>query len=232
MTKVMIVAPHPDDAELAMGASIAKMAASGWDVFILDLTDGEPTPRGSTEIRAQETRKATAILQIPKRSCLGLPNRYLEASLENRRRLAEQIRVYEPDLLFGPVMPDDHPDHVATADLVAGARFEAKLHKTRLAGPAHWVPRTYGYYSIHRHDCDKPSFIIDVTDFWERKIAALQAYESQMIGPAAGEATSLLDKVEAVGRYFGQCIGRKHAEPFVSREPIGIAGLDLLAEFC
>jgi bacillithiol biosynthesis deacetylase BshB1 len=232
MTKAMIVAPHPDDAELAMGASLAKMVASGWDVFVLDLTDGEPTPHGSHEIRAQETSAATEILQIARRSCLGLPNRYLEASLENRRRLAEQIRVYEPDMLFGPLLPDDHPDHVATAELVAAARFEAKYHKTSMAGPPHWVRRAYGYYSVHKHHYDEPSFIVDVTDFWERKVAALQAYGSQIRTGAAGDAASLLDKVEAVGRYFGQCIGRTHAEPFVAYEPISIVRLDLLAELC
>jgi len=232
MTRVMIVAPHPDDAELAMGATIARMVASGWHVFVLDLTDGEPTPHGSKEIRAREAGNATAILQITQRACLELPNRYLEVNLENRRRLAEQIRLYQPDILFGPLTPDDHPDHVATAALIDGARFEAKLHKTRMAGPPHWVRQVYGYYSIHRRQHDKPSLIVDTTDFWDRKITALHAYESQMGNCLPDDQVSLLDRVDAVGRYFGQCIGRRYAEPFLSSGPIAIARIELLGDLC
>ncbi len=230
MAKAMIVAPHPDDAELAMGASVAAMVASGWHVFVLDLTDGEPTPHGSREIRARETSRATAILQIPQRACLELPNRYLEATLENRRRLAEQIRVYAPDVLFGPLTPDEHPDHVAAAALIHGARFEARLHKTSMAGSPHWVRRVYGYYSVHRRHHETPSLIVDGTSFWERKIAALQAYESQIGSRLPDDQVSLLDRVDAVGRYFGQCIGRRYAEPFVSFGPLAVGKIELLGD--
>ena len=230
MTRTIIVAPHPDDAELAMGATIARMVAAGWHVFVLDLTDGEPTPRGSREIRARETANATAILQITQRACLQWPNRYLEATLENRRQLAEQIRLYRPDILFGPLTPDDHPDHVAVATLIEGARFEAKLHKTNMAGSPHWTPRTYGYYSAHRRHHGVPSFIVDGTDFWDKKIAALHAYESQISGCLPDDRVSLLERVEAVGRYFGQTIGRRHAEPFSCFGPIAVSKMEWLAQ--
>lgn len=228
----MIIAAHPDDAELAMGGTIAKMTETGWDVIIVDLTDGEPTPAGSKQLRQKETQKANHILGIKKRICLDMPNRYLQATLENRKKLAEIIRLNQPDLLFGPAMPDYHPDHIETAKLVKAARFEAKFHKTNMAGTPHWVPREYGYYSTHRPDHEKPSFIIDVTDVWGKKIRAIQAYQSQIKNISSPDNISLLEKVEVTCRYFGQCIGSKYGEPFVSYEPISVRKLELLADLC
>ena len=230
MPRAMIIGPHPDDAEMAMGASLAAMVDAGWDIFVLDLTDGEPTPQGTREIRAQETAQATAILGISRRACLEWPNRYLEANLENRRRLAEEIRLYRPDLLFGPLLPDDHPDHVAAARLIDGARFEAKLQKTNLAGSPHWVRRVYGYYSIHRRLHGTPTMIVDGTDFWSKKTAALNAYQSQLGSRLPDDRVSLLDRVDAIGRYFGQCIGRPYAEAFVAAAPVVIAKIELLGD--
>jgi bacillithiol biosynthesis deacetylase BshB1 len=232
VTKAMIIASHPDDAELAMGGTIVKMIESGWDVTIVDLTDGEPTPFGSRELRQKETEKASNILGIKKRICLEMPNRYLQATLENRRKLAETIRLIQPDLIFGPVIPDYHPDHIETSKLVRAARFEAKFHKTDMAGTPHWVPREYSYYSTHRLCYDKPSFIVDITDVWNKKIEAIKAYQSQLKSVSEEDSPSLLDKVEITCRYFGQCVGSKYGEPFVSNEPIGVKKLELLADLC
>ena len=88
MTNVLIIAPHPDDAELAMGGVIAQMIQSKWNVVLADLTNGEPTPLGTEQIRKQESQEASRILGITNRINLGLPNRYLQATLENRQRLA------------------------------------------------------------------------------------------------------------------------------------------------
>jgi bacillithiol biosynthesis deacetylase BshB1 len=232
MKRTMIVAAHPDDAELAMGGTIAKMIESGWDVVVVDLTDGEPTPSGSKELRQKETEKASRILGVKERICLEMPNRYLQANLENRRKLAKVIRLNKPDLIFGPAIPDYHPDHVEAAKLVEGARFEAKFHKTDMEGTPHWIPRQFGYYSTHRFEYDKPSFIIDVTDQWDKKVRAIQAYQSQVKYISSANSVSLLEKIEVVCRYFGQCIGVKYGESFVSYEPISVKKLELLADFC
>ncbi|MHC4475943.1 MAG: bacillithiol biosynthesis deacetylase BshB1 [Planctomycetota bacterium] len=218
MQKVMIVAPHPDDAELAMGGTIVKMIQAGWDVTIVDLTDGEPTPLGSKQLREQETQKANKILGIEKRFCLQMPNRYLQTTLENRRKLAETIRLTQPDILFAPVMPDYHPDHIETTNLITAARFEAKFQKTDMKGTPHWTGRLYYYYSIHRLCYDRPSFVVDVTDTWPQKIKALEAYQSQIKSTSHPTDLPLLERVEVIGRYFGQCIDRKYAEPFLSPE--------------
>ena len=224
----MVISAHPDDAELAMGGAVVRMVDSGWEVVLVDLTDGEPTPFGNRELRKEETDKASGILGIKKRLCFDMPNRYLQAGLENRRRLAEVIRRHKPDVMFGPVLPDDHPDHVAAAQLIAGARFEAKLHKTSMAGEPHWATNNFQYYSTHRRQYDKPSFIMDVTDFWDRKMAAFKAYQSQLSNTMPPNVISLLERVEITGRYFGVCIGAGYGEPFFSGSPVGLDSLSHL----
>jgi bacillithiol biosynthesis deacetylase BshB1 len=230
MKKAMIIAAHPDDAEFAMGGTIAKMIESGWDVVIVDLTDGDPTPFGTKQLREKETQKANQILGIKKRICLEMPNRYLQANLENRRKLAEIIRLNRPDLLFGPVMPDYHPDHIEASKLTRGARFEAKFEKTDMQGTPHWVSKEYGYYCAYKLELDKPSFIVDITDLWDKKIRALQVYQSQIKNISSANPVSLLEKVEVACRYYGQCIGSRYGEPFVSNEPLCVKKLDFLSD--
>jgi len=228
MKTVLIIAPHPDDAELAMGGTIAKMIAVGWNVVVADLTDGEPTPFGSKESRAKETQLASSILGIKKRICLDMPNRSLQPTLENRRRIAEITRLNKPDVLFGPVMPDWHPDHKVASQLIDKARFEAKFYKTKMRGSPHWIPKLYYYYSPHRLEYSKPSFIIDISDYWEKKIAAIKAYESQVKNIPKLSPLCLTEKVEIINRYFGQCINVKYAEPFVSDAFISVGNFDVL----
>lgn len=225
MKTALIVAPHPDDAELAMGGSMAKMIAAGWNVVVAELTDGEPTPLGSKEIRAKETQIASNILDIKKRTCLDMPNRYLQPTLQNRRKLAEIIRLNQPDILFGPVMPDWHPDHRASGQIIDEARFEAKYCKTNMRGVPHWTPKLYYYYSPHRFEYSKPSFVVDITNHWEKKIAAINAYKSQV-----DSVTGLIEKIETIGKYFGQCANVKYAEPFGSNGPVSIQNFDVLIQ--
>lgn len=223
----MIVAPHPDDAELAMGGTIVRLLQYGWELIIVDLTDGEPTPFGTRDRRAREAQEATRILGVTRRLCLEMPNRRLEPTIENRRRLAGAIRMHRPSVLFGPLAPDYHPDHVAAAQLVEASRFEAKLHKTDLPGGPHWAPRLYRYYSTHRLHYAPPSLVVDVTNTWDRKVAAIRAYASQMNSKPATGYRTLIEYVEVVGRFFGLSIGCEFGEPFTSREPLGVRIPDL-----
>ena len=226
MQNVLIIAPHPDDAELAMAGTIAKMIDSGLNVTIIDLTDGEPTPFGSKRMRKEETARATEILQVKNRSCLNLPNRYLYPTLKNRKIIAEMIRISQPDILFGPAEPDWHPDHIATVKLLDGAIFEAKLCKTRLAGEPHYAAKRFGYYSPHRFDYPTPSFIVDITDHWTKKLEAIKAYQSQIKNHRPNEIC-IVEKTETVCRYFGQSIGVKFGEPFYSYQPLSEDVLNL-----
>src|SRR5262245_4128089 len=134
MLDALVIAPHPDDAELGMGGTIALLLAQGWKVGILDLTDGEPTPLGTPERRRSETANANAALGNPWRANLGLSNRSLESTLANRRALAAAFRKVRPRLLFAPFWADAHPDHTAATTLVEEARFWSKLSKSDIPG--------------------------------------------------------------------------------------------------
>lgn len=227
MKTALIVAPHPDDAELAMGGTIARMIVTGWSVCVVDLTDGEPTPFGSKEIRAKETQQASVILGIKKRICLDMPNRNLEPTFQNRRKIAETIRLNRPDILFAPAMPDWHPDHRAALELTEAARFEAKYHRTDLAGEPHWTPKLWLYYSPHRQDFARPSVIMDISDAWEKKLAAIKAYQSQLKSSGCNGTRNLLERIEITAKYFGMCINAAYGEPFTTSEPVSITSFGI-----
>ncbi len=218
----LVIAPHPDDAELGMGATIALLLAGGARVGVLDLTDGEPTPHGSPAIRRAETEAATAVLGLSWRGNLGLANRRLENDLASRGQLAGIIRQLRPRILFAPYWEDSHPDHVAASALVDAARFWAKLTKTDLPGEPHFPHRIFYYFSIHLRIHPRPAFILDVSQHIDTKMRALACYRSQMIAGRPTTHPTLLDDVRDRARYWGWAIGAAHGEPFASREEIGL----------
>lgn len=226
---VVVIAPHPDDAELAMGGTIIRFVEARWNVVLVDLTDGEPTPFGSKQRRALEAAQASAALGIRERICLGMPNRYLQATVENRRAVARVLRERRPLVVFGPPLLDGHPDHVEAARLVEVSCFEARLHKTDVAGEPYRVSRAYTYYPMHRPTWEKPLFAVDVTPVWERRIAAVRAYQSQLQKPCRDDGPSWIDRVEAVCRYFGELTGCRYAEPFFGETVLGQRDLSLIA---
>jgi N-acetylglucosamine malate deacetylase 1 len=226
MLDVLVIAPHPDDAELGMAGAIMKFIAEGRRVGVLDLTSGEPTPHGSLEIRARETAAAMEIMGLEWRENLGLPNRSLEPTIEARAKLASVIRREKPRWLFAPYWVDAHPDHVAATELVDAARFWAKLTKTDLPGEPHHPQRIFNYYCIHLKQAIQPAFVLDVSDYWERKLAAIKAYESQFITGRPTEAPTLVDGFEIEAAYWGKTIGVRYGEPFGCREPLGMRTMD------
>lgn len=222
---VLVIAPHPDDAELGAAGAILKMKAAGWRVGVLDLTSGEPTPFGTPELRVAETAAATRILGLDWRDNLWLPNRSLEPTLAARHKLAGVIRTLRPRWLFAPYWVDAHPDHVAATELVEAARFWAKLTKTDLPGEP-WHPlRIYNYYCVHLKHLAQPAFVLDITEFWETKLESIRAYESQFI---TGRPTRFLDQLRDEAAYWGKMIGTAYGEPFTCREPIGLQNLGAL----
>jgi len=233
MLDVLIIAPHPDDAELGMGGAIAKFVADGWEVGILDLTSGEPTPHGSPEIRARETAAATEVLNVRWRENLGLPNRSLQPTLEARHKLAGVIRKVRPRWLFAPYWSDAHPDHVAATSLVEAARFWAKLTKSDIPGEPHHPQRIYNYYCVHLKQHPQPAFVLDISPYWPTKIASIRCYESQFITgrPVPQSETdppTFLDQLEYEAAYWGRTIGVRYGEPFTCREPIGLESMAAL----
>jgi len=225
---VLVIAPHPDDAEIGMGGSIALSLAEGHRVGILDLTDGEPTPKGSRELRRHETEAASHVLGISWRRCLGLPNRSLEHTLDARWSLAAVMREVRPRTIFVPYWEDAHPDHVAATALVEAARFWAKLTKADMPGDPHWAEHIYYYFSVHLRVHERPSFVLDISMHLETKLRALECFESQFGQGATGERPSIIDELRTRARYWGWAIGTTYGEPFASREPVGLTSLRAL----
>lgn len=222
---VLFVAPHPDDAELGAAGAILQYKAEGCRVGVLDLTTGEPTPFGSLELRAQETAAASEILGLDWRGNLGLPNRQLQATLEARELLAGAIRQLQPRLLFAPYWVDAHPDHLAAVELIEAARFWAKLSKTDMPGLPHHPSRILYYHCVHLRLVEKPAFILDISRWWEHKLAAVACYQSQFVTGRPTEPPTFLDKVRDQAAFWGQAIGVAYGEPFASREPLGLASM-------
>ncbi|WP_428940032.1 PIG-L family deacetylase [Fontivita pretiosa] len=221
MLSILVIGPHPDDQELGMGGTIARLAAQGHRVHLLDMTNGEPTPFGSVETRARESAEAAAILGV-ERSLLGLPNRQVVHNLESRHKLAAAIRVHRPNILFVPYPVDAHPDHVATTRIAEDARFDAKLTKSSIPGEPWYPKRIIYYFCTHLRMNLLPSFCIDISDQIEKKMRAIAAYKTQF------PTSEVPDMVRNLCAYFGGRIGTKFAEPFFSHEVLGFAGIDQL----
>lgn len=224
---VIVVAPHPDDAELGMGGAILKMISDGVKVGILDLTSGEPTPFGSVEIRQKETASATEILGVEWRRNLGLPNRSLEPTLDHRKLIAEVFRETRPRWIFAPYWEDAHPDHLAATELVDAARFWSKLTKSDMTGEPFHPERIYNYYCVHLKMTPQPAFVLDISEFWETKLQAIAAYHSQFV-EGRPQQPSFLDRLRDEAAYWGKTIGVRYGEPFHCREPIGLQGFSNL----
>jgi len=220
---ILVVAPHPDDAEISVGGTIIRCRNEGLRVGVIDLTNGEPTPRGTPEIRARETQAATEILDLSWRGNLGLPNRSLECNLEARRALAGVFRLTKPRVILAPYWEDAHPDHVAASRLCDDARFWAKLTRSDLPGEPWWPPAIYYFWSIHLRIHPKPAFVFDIGDSIDQKMRAIACYESQFDTSRGGGAPTALDDIRDRARYWGWTIGATHAEPFASREEIGVS---------
>ena len=205
-----------------MGGTIAALVSWGHDVVLVDLTDGEPTPHGDPETRARESAKAAEILGV-QRIQAGLKNREIVHDIASRHRIAGIIREFQADVLFVPHGLDAHPDHVACTRIVEDARFDAKLTKTDLPGEPIYPRWLFYYYCTHLRRVPDPTFLVDITGFEEQKRQAMLAYESQFVVPERNRR--VIDWIMAGATFFGSRIGTAAAEPFSSREPLGIRGL-------
>lgn len=217
----LCVGAHPDDVEIGMGATVARMVAEGLRVVIVDLTDGEPTPFGSPEVRARESARAAGCLGVTTRRTLTQPNRYLFDTREAREELAAVIREFAPKTLFVPYPIDAHPDHPAASSIAMAARFYSKLTKTSIPGDPHYPLRVYRYMAVHLRLAVEPSFIVSVgSEALSAKMQALAAYESQFKANTAN--AGILERVELAARSWGALIGEEAGEPFFAIEPVGV----------
>ncbi|HEX4704298.1 MAG TPA: bacillithiol biosynthesis deacetylase BshB1 [Pseudonocardiaceae bacterium] len=229
---VLAFAAHPDDAELGCGATLALAAESGLRVAVADLTAGEMATNGTPGQRFRERDEASAALGLCDRVCLGLPDGDIGTSARDRIVVLDAIREFRPQVVIAPqTAPDRHPDHSAAGRLVHDACFLAGVAKLGTRGPAH-RPRAVYHYSVHTSFT--PTFVLDVTSAWQRKLRAIRAYGSQFGPEAPAGSTALagpgfLDVLEAKGRYFGAMIGAAWGEPFACPGPLAMTVLPGLA---
>ncbi len=225
MASILVFGPHPDDQELGMGGTVAKLVGQGHRVHLVDKTNGEPTPYGSVETRAREAAAAAKVLGV-ERTLVGLKNREVVHSIETRHAVAAVIRRHRPEWMFIPYPIDAHPDHVAVTRICEDARFDAKLTRSSIPGEPWHPKRIIYYFCTHLLLNFQPTFCIDVSDVIDAKVAAMKCYHSQLV--QNDKAAHVIDMVQNINEYFGGRIGTKYAEPFFTHEVLGLGGLDQL----
>jgi len=226
MANILAVGAHPDDIELGIGGTVASLVRRGDNVTICDLTNGEPTPHGSPEIRLKESIESSAILNVEKRINLGLDNRWLKDTKEARVKLAEVYREVRPDVILVPYHNDAHPDHIAASTLAQAARFVAKYTKTEMKGEPFYPPRIYFYLCIHLKKMIEPTLIFDISETIEQKLDAVRAYRSQFFAGEKPRGDEIVNRLRAQATYFGYLIGVGYGEPLLKLEEIGIRSFD------
>ena len=221
---VLAFGAHPDDVELGCGGTIKKMTGQGLAVGIVDLTEGEMGTRGSVAERYQEAADAAKVLGVTVRRNLQMADANIRHDEENRRKIIAVLREFRPRLVFAPLPEDRHPDHIHAGNLVKDACFYSGLRKLHpeLGNPHR--PDQVVHYMMN-HD-ETPSFIVDISNQYREKIAAVQAYRSQFYNPDyEGEETfisssNFMEMLEARARIHGWRMGVQYAEPFWIKETI------------
>ena len=233
---ILVFSAHPDDAELACAGTILKHIAAGKQVGIVDLTRGELGTRGSAETRDQEAIASARILGLQFRENLGMKDGFFRNDEEHQIKIIEIIRKYQPEIILSNALHDRHPDHGRAGDLIFDASFLSGLIKVKTyyndADQQAWRPRMLLQYIQDRYI--EPDILIDVTDFWDKKMEAVQAFSTQFFNSdIVGEKTYIsspefLMVIEARARELGKYIGATYAEGFTSRKYLGVDNLFLL----
>lgn len=225
--------PHPDDVELFCGGTVARLVTQGHTVALVDLTRGERASRGTVEGRAQEAAEAARVLGVSTRENLALRDGGLRATAEGDDddpaspvlRVADVLRRARPRVVFIPFPRERHADHEAASALVTRALTLARLAKVQTAsGAAAHEVRTVLFYP--QRVLAEPSFVVDVSDVYEKKLAAIRAHASQ-VGEDATNGTLVgspgaLDALVARDSFYGAQIGARRAEPFVTRARLAV----------
>ena len=218
---LLVFGPHPDDLEIGLGGTIAKHVADGLSVGLCDLTAGELSTNGTPEIRAREATDAAKVLGAEWRECLGWPDGGLTRDADLVRSGAEFIRRHQPRSIAVPYWNDRHPDHRGASEILQAAAFMSGLRRFKTGLPP-WKPDWVCFYFIN--DSIVPTFVIDVSPYYEKKRAALACYQSQFAPTGEGaEPTRLTSPkfqqlIESRDAYLGSRAGVEFAEGIVVRE--------------
>lgn len=226
---VVAFGAHPDDIELGCGGTLAKLAAEGQSLVLVDLTEGEMGTRGTVAERYRESADAAALLGAVERVNLQLPDAGITLDPHHIEAVVSALRRFRPQIVFAPYPADRHPDHVHASDLVSQASFYAGLRKFLPGIGEPHRPRRVVYYMMTFEFT--PSFLVDISSNFEQKMAAVRAHRSQFHNPDyPGEQTFIsspeyIESVENRARYHGFKGGVTYAEPFWVREPLVLGDL-------
>lgn len=235
---ILVFAAHPDDAELSMGGTIAKLTSNGFKVGIIDLTQGELGTRGNKITRKKEAEEASRILNITVRENLKLKDGSIKDDDKTRILLVEKIRKYRPKYLFAPYFNDRHPDHIATSKLTKSAIFfsgvtKIKTSADRISQDVFRPQKLFYYMQAYPFD---PSFVVDISEFYDIKMKSVFAYKTQFYNPESKEPQTFISDpkfvkyLEARARFYGFQIGKEYGEAFYSEELIEYDFINLLED--
>jgi bacillithiol biosynthesis deacetylase BshB1 len=221
---VLAIAAHPDDVEQTCGGTLIRMAEAGYRAGVLDLTAGDMGTRGSPEVRVEESQIAAQHMLLAWRGNLHFPDARLENTLTARLTLAMKIRELQPRVVILPYWEARHPDHYRCSEMGFEACFLAGLKKLDEYSTPH-RPQKILYASLYADV--KPSFIVDISAQFERRMTALLSYASQYGAVGEGQAlfpaeAEIRDRLSAIARFYGNQIGVQYGEPFVVKEAIRI----------
>jgi N-acetylglucosamine malate deacetylase 1 len=221
---VLAIAAHPDDVEQTCGGTLIRMAEQGYRTGVLDLTAGDMGSRGTPEIRLKEADAAGCEMRLAWRGNLRLPDARLENTISVRMSLAVEIRNLRPRVVILPYWEARHPDHYRTSEIGFEACFLAGLKKLDEESQPH-RPHTILYSSLYANVT--PSFVVDITDHFERRMAALFCYQSQYgqsteAAELFPDSQEILERLGSIARFYGNLIGVKYGEPFVVKEMLRV----------
>lgn len=233
---ILAIGIHPDDVELSCGGTLLKHIALGKKVGILDLTHGELGSRGNAELRLQEAKKAALILGVHAREILNFSDGFFENNKEHQLAIIKMLRLYQPDIVLANAISDRHPDHGRASKLISDACFYAGLRKINTEFEnnlqEHWRPKAVYHYIQDRYI--QPDFVVDVSDFVDKKMEAIAAYKSQFYNPESNEPETpltsklFMDFIKSRMITLGRDAGFDYAEGFVAERFIGVDDITTL----
>lgn len=220
MLDLLVIGPHPDDAELGLGGTLARAKRAGLATGILDLTRGEAATKGTPEVRAEEAAAAAEVLGLDVRRNLGWPDSRIMDSEDRRLQLARTFRELRPRVVAAPHHNDRHPDHVAAAHIVPAALHLAGLRNSPLSGEP-FKPRHLFFYM--GNGPFEASLVVDTSEEIETWEEAVRCYRSQFTGEAASETVTpdIYRRRRGRAAYWGTFIDARYGEPLWTPRPVG-----------
>ncbi len=230
---ILVIAAHPDDAELCCAGTVASHINKGRKVGIVDLTMGEMGTRGDAQTRLKEAEAAAGILNLTVRENLGFKDYFFKNDEEHQTEIVKRIRHFKPEIILTNAITDRHPDHGKAARLVSDAVFLSGLIKfeTKYNGEKQEAHRPRNVYHFIQNNYIEPDVVVDISGYWNIKQKAIAAFSSQFYNPESDEPDSFISSkeffhfIEARAREFGHRIGAEYGEGFTVDRNIGVQNL-------